>query len=85
MKLGLIRILHNGCELSGRGSLPHKALQEPATPLSLASGAESLVRSSELLGRFSDSSDGSSDSAITARSSRTSVFMQVLFEFQSSF
>jgi hypothetical protein len=39
----------NGCELSGRGSFRHKALQEPATPLSLASDPASPVRSSELL------------------------------------
>jgi len=38
----------NGCELSGRGSFPHKLLQELGYPMSLASGAESPVRSSEL-------------------------------------
>jgi len=40
----------NGCELSGRGSLPHNVFQELASPLSLASAAESPVRSSEGLG-----------------------------------
>ncbi len=40
----------NGCELSGRGSLPHRTFQEPASPLFLASAAASPVRSSELLG-----------------------------------
>ena len=43
----------NGCELSGRDRFPHKALQEPASTLSLASGAESPVRSSELLAGIS--------------------------------
>jgi len=42
--------LSNNLELSGRGSLPHKAFQEPASPLSLASAAASPVRSSEGLG-----------------------------------
>ena len=39
----------NGCELSGRGSRPHRAFQQPVSPLSLASAAASPVRSSELL------------------------------------
>jgi hypothetical protein len=39
----------NGCELSGRGWLPHMRFQETASPLSLASAAASPVRSSELL------------------------------------
>ena len=42
----------NGCELSGRGPLPHMVFLEPASLLSLASDAESPVRSSELLGRL---------------------------------
>jgi hypothetical protein len=39
----------NGCELSSRGSLAGLLFQEPTCQLSLASGAESPVRSSELL------------------------------------
>ena len=38
----------NGCELSGRGSLPHTACPRPTPPFSLAEVAESPVRSSEL-------------------------------------
>jgi len=41
--------MHNGCELSGRESLTRLVFPEPASPISLASAAESPVRSSELL------------------------------------
>ena len=39
----------NGCELSGRGSIPHKPFQVPTCRFSLASAAASPARSSELL------------------------------------
>ena len=46
--------LSNDLELSGRGSLPHKAFQEPASPLSLASAAASPVRLSPFFGGSSE-------------------------------
>jgi len=42
----------NGCELSGRGSLPHKAFRTISSPRSLDSVPASPVRSSELLARL---------------------------------
>ena len=50
--------LSNGLELSGRGSLPHKAFQEPASPLSLASAAASPVRVSPFFGGSSEGLGG---------------------------
>jgi len=44
----------NGCELSGRRSLPHMLFQVPASRLSLAFAAASPVRSSELFGGTKD-------------------------------
>ena len=43
--------LPNGCELSGGGSLPQMPFRRRPFLASLASDAESQVRSSELLGR----------------------------------
>ena len=40
-------------QVSGRGSLPHILLNEPESRTTLASAAESPVRSSELLGAIS--------------------------------
>jgi hypothetical protein len=59
MLLRYIRKRHNGCELpvlgpqaqvSGRGSVARLVFLKHASSLSLAPGAESTVRSSELLG-----------------------------------
>ena len=49
----LMQVRPNGCELSGQGSLHHIQFRIPAPACPFATGAESPVRSSELLGRCS--------------------------------
>jgi len=55
----LSRILHNGCEMSGRGSLPHMPSYEPASRLTLALGAATPVRLSPFFGGSSEGLAGS--------------------------